>query len=87
MQDLGQVLNIWANSTNNQAYVFTATQSTDLHKHVFSTNLWPFISKQNFVLHVSKVYYADISSIGHILNSKSNQIYPPLTTYEDFTLS
>lgn len=85
MKDLRQVLNIRANSTNDQAYVFTATQSTDPHKHVFSTNLWAFISKQNFVLYVSEVYYSDISStIGHILNSKSSQIYPPLTTYQDY---
>lgn len=86
MKDLRQALNIWANSTNDQAYVFTATQSTDPQKYVFSTNLWAFISKQNFLLYVSKVFYSDISStIGHILlvNSKSNQIYPPLTTSED----
>lgn len=86
MKDLRQVSNIWANSTNDQAFVFTGTQSADPHKHVFSTNLWAFISKQNFVSYVSKVYYSDTSSaIGHILlaSSKSNQIYPPLSTSKD----
>ena len=84
MKDLRQVLNVcpvqlMIKSMCSQPY----NQLTHVNIYFF-TNLWAFISKQNFVLYVSKGYYSDISStIGQILNSTSNhKIYHPSNTYQ-----